>query len=101
MEAQSLLNILVLFTTGLTSFLFWRSISPGERIQRLEDITSNEVKELKEDFKDFKKEVTGKLDSAMSSIKEMGLQIHKEKNIEQQMQNTLSNLLKFMEEHHK
>lgn len=101
MEAQVLLNILTIFLTGLSSFLFWRSITHGERIQRLEDITGNEVKELKEDFKEFKKEITDKLDKAMNSIKDMGVQIHKEKNVEQQMQSTLSSLLKFMEEHHK
>lgn len=100
MDAQSLFNILILFSTGFCSFLFFRSIAHGERIQRLEDITGNEVKELKEDFKSFKKEITDKLDKAMSSIKDMGVQIHKEKNVEQQMQATLSSLLKFMEEHH-
>lgn len=98
---QTLLNLLILFTTGLTSFLFWRSITHGEKIQRLEDITGNEVKDLKEDFKEFKKEISAKLDSAMSQIRDMGVQIHKEKNVEQQMQSTLSSLLKFMEEHHK
>lgn len=101
METQNILDLLVLFAAGLSSFLFVRSISHGERIQRLEDITGNEVKELKEDFKEFKKEITDKLDTAMSQIRDMGVQIHKEKNVEQQMQATLASLLKFMEEHHK
>jgi len=99
-ETQTLLNLLTLIMSGLTSFLFWRSITHGEHIQRLEDITGNEVKELKQDFKEFKKDVTNKLDLAMDSIKDMGVQIHKEKNVEQQMQSTLSSLLEFLERHH-
>lgn len=98
---QILFNLLSTGTSCFAGFLFFRSLGHGERIQRLEDITGNEVKELKEDMrefrtelKEFKKEVNENLDSLKSMI-------HREKNQEGQLNQTMKLLLDHLMRHEK
>ena len=91
---QILFNLLSTGTAGFAGFLFFRSLGHGERIQRLEDITGNEVKELKEELKDFKKEVNQKLED----LKNM---VHREKNQEGQLNQTMKLILDYMIRHEK
>lgn len=99
MEIQYLLNILTIIITGFVTFIFTRSLTQGERIQRLEDITNNEVKELKQEFKEFKKDINHRFEKIDGKLAELSNYVHAKKNSEMQMEKTLHLLLKHLEKH--
>jgi exosome complex RNA-binding protein Rrp4 len=58
-----------------------------KRVQKIEDIQGNKLDSLSGEFKEFKKDISQKIDG----LTEM---IHKDKNMEGQLNQTLSLLLK-------
>lgn len=77
--------------SGVTIYLFNTTSSLKERTQRLEDLQGNKLDTLKKEFDDFRLEMKKELQNIAS-------QIHKEKNMESQMNVTLRLLLKHLEE---
>jgi TolA-binding protein len=67
-----------------------------KRVQKLEDTTVNQIKDLKVEIKEFKSEINIRFDKIETNQAEMLNMVHKEKNVEQQMQNTLQGLLEFL-----
>jgi hypothetical protein len=99
MEAQYLLNILFTIACGFVGYIFTRTQNYGERIQRLEDTTNNEVKDLKQDFKEFKKDINLRFEKIDNKLAELSSYVHGKKNAEMQMEKTLHLLLKHLEKH--
>lgn len=99
MEIQYLLNILTLIVSGFVGYIFTRSQNFGERIQRLEDITNNDVKDLKQEFKEFKKDINLRFEKIDGKLSELSSYVHAKKNSEMQMEKTLHLLLKHLEKH--
>jgi hypothetical protein len=61
------------------------------RVQKIEDIQGNKLDALSSDFKEFKHDVNEKLEA-------LKVMVHKEKNVENQMNTVLSLLLKELQE---
>jgi hypothetical protein len=60
------------------------------RVQKIEDIQGNKLDALSSDFKEFKHDVSEKLEA-------LRIMVHKEKNVENQMNTVLTLLLKELE----
>ena len=98
---QILFNLLSTGTAGFAGFLFFRLLGHGERIQRLEDITGNEVKELKDDVKELKREMNDRFKELETKMGEIAHNINKEKNSENQLNQTMKLILDYMMRHEK
>ena len=61
------------------------------RVQKIEDIQGNKLDALSSDFKEFKHDVNEKLEA-------LKVMVHKEKNVENQMNTVLTLLLKELQE---
>lgn len=99
MEIRYLLDILTLIIGGFVAFIFNKVNNISERTQRLEDITNNEVKELKQEFKEFKKDINLRFEKIDGKLAELSNYVHAKKNSEMQMEKTLHLLLKHLEKH--
>lgn len=77
--------------SGVTIYLFTMVSSLKERVQRVEDLQGSKLDNLKDEFDDFRKEMK-------EELKNIATQIHKEKNIENQMSTVLSLILKELED---
>lgn len=80
--------------SAVTVYLFTQCAGHEKRIQRIEDVQGHKIDQLSEDFKQFKIEVDNKLEAILGMI-------HKEKNVEGQINQTLNLLLKHLESHDK
>lgn len=99
MDVQSIFNLLITVLGFMSLFIFNKTLSNTERIQRLEDITNNEVKELKNDLKDFKKDIDVRFEKIDNKLLELSSYVHAKKNSEMQVEKTLHLLLKHLEKH--
>jgi hypothetical protein len=73
--------------SGIVIYLFTRSSDHEKRIQRIEDVQGTKIDNLAKDLNDFKKEMGSKIDGLTSMV-------HKDKNMEGQLNQTLTLLLK-------
>lgn len=64
-----------------------------KRVQKIEDVQGNQLDTLTKDLKEFKYDVNSKLDA-------LKVMIHKDKNMEGQLNTTLGLLLKELTKHH-
>ena len=61
-----------------------------KRVQKIEDVQGNKLDNLSNDFKEFKHDVSEKLEA-------LRVVMHREKNMENQLNNTLTLLLRELE----
>jgi hypothetical protein len=80
-------------TLGIVVYLFTRSADHEKRIQRIEDVQGSKIDLLSKDLNDFKKEMSSKIDGLTSMV-------HKDKNMEGQLNHTLGLLLKELTKNH-
>ena len=76
--------------SGVTIYLFTMVISLKERVQRVEDIQGTKLDNLSADFKEFQKEMKHDLGALKTAL-------HREKNAENQLNTTLTLVLKELE----
>ena len=86
----ALIGVIYYFQTTRTAKLEVKVEAHEIRIQKQEDIGGSEMSNLKENFNEFKKEILGKIDA-------LTIMVHKDKNVENQINQTLTLLLKELE----
>jgi hypothetical protein len=79
--------------SGFTVYIFTRNSDHEKRIQRIEDVQGSKIDTLTQDLKDFKHDVSQKLDA-------LYVMVHKDKNVEDQLNKTLNLLLKELTKRH-
>lgn len=91
---QALIDGIWKVLVPIVAFLLIKYVDHEKRIQRQEDVTFKDVKELKQDLKDFKKEMSDFQKEIAEKIDALTNMVHKDKNMENQLNSTLSLLLK-------
>lgn len=90
LEFQHVFNLGIMALSGVATYLFNKSQDHERRIQKVEDITSIKIDTLIEKVNDLEK-TQEKLEV---KIAELAHNLHKEKNVESQLTQTLALLLK-------
>ena len=75
--------------SGFSVYLFTRSNNHEQRIQRIEDVQGSKIDQLEEKLEQFKKEITEKIEVLTGMV-------HKDKNMENQLNTTLKMILEYM-----
>lgn len=78
----TLINWLWTILSGVVVWLITRVQDHEKRIQRIEDVQGNKIDQLAIDLKEFKVEITQKIEALTNMV-------HKDKNQEQQLNTTL------------
>lgn len=81
-----LINVLLGILGFASVWLLTRAQDHEKRIQRIEDVQGTKIDQLAHDLKEFKQEMTNKLEVLTGMV-------HKDKNMEQQLNTTLRLLL--------
>lgn len=100
MELQAIVAILISITIGLIGVVYWinrneiillkdKTDLQEKRLQKLEDIHTIKIDQVAE-----------KLDKLERKFEELSYNIHKEKNVESQLTQTLNLLLKELQSKH-
>lgn len=83
-------GVAVSFLGAVSKYLFDKVQDHEKRIQKIEDVQGTKLDNISSELKDFKHDVASKLDALTNMI-------HKEKNQENVLNNTLTLLLKELE----
>ena len=78
--------------SGVVIYVFTRSSDHEKRIQRIEDVQGSKIDNLAKDLHEFKNEMSKKID-------DLTFMVHKDKNMEGQLNQTLGLLLKQLTKH--
>ena len=85
-----ILGIVVSLVSSVAIFLLLKYLDHEKRIQSLEEVTGNDVKELKQDMRDLKNQIS----DINTSIITLSNNFHKERSQENQLNGTLTGLNK-------
>lgn len=82
--------------SGVGIYLFTRTSDHEKRIQRIEDVQGNTIEGLKEDVY----ALTKKVDTLTEKVNVLAANVHNKKNIDGQINQTLTLVLKKLNEEH-
>lgn len=97
LEASTIIGLGFTTISGIAIYLFTRSTDHEKRIQRIEDVQGSQVKELKDELH----ELSTKVQELTDKVNIMAANIHNQKNTDNVLNMTLSQILKYLENENK
>ena len=97
LEASTIIGLGFTTISGIGIYLFTRSSDHEKRIQRIEDVQGSQVKELKDELH----ELSTKVQELTDKVNIMAANIHNQKNTDNVLNMTLSQILKYLENENK